>query len=162
VRGGGVGATEQDLRSVGQSRRNSVAGMDLMCSHTFITVHDQDEALTFYRDTLGLEVRSDAPIEDMRWVTVAPKGQPDIEIGLLPAKMGRSDADAKALDELVAKGAMAPVIFRTDDLDGLFEEVRRSGAEVLQEPMDQFYGVRDCAFRDPSGNHIRFAQPLNR
>ena len=134
--------------------------MNLTVSHTFIQVLDQDEALGFYRDILGLEVRADAPIEDLRWLTVGPKDQPDVQIGLLPPEMGRSAADAAVLRELIAKGAVAPVIFATDDVDKLFESVRAAGAEVLQEPVNQFYGVRDCAFRDPSGNHIRFSQEL--
>jgi len=132
--------------------------MALKLSHTFIEVHDQDAALDFYRDVLGFEVRTDAPFESFRWLTVGSPEQPDVEIVLSPVGMGRSAEDAQTLRQLLAKGSLASVILRTDDIDGLFERVRASGAEVLQEPIDQPYGVRDCAFRDPSGNHIRFGQ----
>ncbi len=132
--------------------------MKLSLSHTFLTVTDQDEALSFYRDVLGLRVHTDAPLGDMRWLTVTPVTQPDLEIALLPADMGRSPQDAQALNELVVKGVMSAVIFATDDLAETFERIRAAGAEVLQEPIDQPYGVRDCAFRDPSGNHLRFTE----
>jgi catechol 2,3-dioxygenase-like lactoylglutathione lyase family enzyme len=127
-------------------------------SHCFIPVHDQDEALAFYRDVIGFEVRTDAPFETFRWLTVGPVGQPDIEIMLEAVGMGRPEADAETLKQLLAKGSLSTVIFRTDDVDAMFEKVRASGAEVMQEPIDQPYGVRDCAFRDPSGNHIRIGQ----
>jgi catechol 2,3-dioxygenase-like lactoylglutathione lyase family enzyme len=132
--------------------------MDLTLSHTFISVHDQDAALAFYRDTLGLEVRTDVTFEGFRWLTVGPKSQPEVEITLELVGMGRP-ADEQTLRGLLAKGSLAGVIFQTHDLDGTFESVRASGAEVLQEPIDQPYGVRDCAFRDPSGNMIRFSMP---
>lgn len=129
--------------------------MDLKLSHTFVQVHDQDEALTFYRDALGLEVRVDVEFDGMRWLTVGPPSQPDIEITLETVDMGRPPTDHQVLRELMAKGSLAGVIFRTDDVDTAFEKVRAAGAEVLQEPIDQPYGVRDCAFRDPSGNQVR-------
>ena len=129
--------------------------MELTLSHCFITVDDQDKALAFYRDVLDLELRSDAPFDSFRWLTVGPKAQPEVEIALLPADMGRSPSDADALNQLMAKGSLSAVIFRTDDVDGDFEKIRATGAEVLQEPIDQPYGVRDCAFRDPAGNMIR-------
>jgi len=134
--------------------------MDLKLSHCFLTVSDQDEALRFYTEVLGLELRSDATLEPMRWLTVGPRSQPDVEIGLLQPGPFVAPADRDTLAELVAKGAMHGVIFVTEDLDATFEHIRASGAEVLQEPIDQAYGVRDCAFRDPSGNHIRFSQRL--
>jgi catechol 2,3-dioxygenase-like lactoylglutathione lyase family enzyme len=134
--------------------------MDLTISHTFVLVDDQNKALTFYRDVLGLPVRTDAVLGDMRWLTVGPAAQPELEIGLVPPEMGRSPEDARALSELLAKGALGSLIFRTDDCDATFERLRVAGAEVLQEPIDQPYGVRDCAFRDPSGNHLRFSQVL--
>jgi catechol 2,3-dioxygenase-like lactoylglutathione lyase family enzyme len=134
--------------------------MDLTISHTFVLVDDQNKALTFYRDVLGLPVRTDAVLGDMRWLTVGPAAQPELEIGLIPPEMGRSPEDARALSELLAKGALGSLIFRTDDCDATFERLRVAGAEVLQEPIDQPYGVRDCAFRDPSGNHLRFSQVL--
>jgi len=122
--------------------------MELKLSHSFLEVDDQDKALAFYRDVLGLEVRNDVTFEGMRWLTVGPKSQPDVEIVLGEVGMGRPP------------GSLNGVIFVTDDLDGTFERVSGAGAEVLQEPIDQAYGVRDCAFRDPSGNHIRFSQPI--
>lgn len=130
--------------------------MDLTLSHCFIQVHDQDEALAFYRDVLGLEVRVDAQLEDFRWLTVGPLSQPDVEIGLMPAGMV-SPADRETLRTLLAKGSLSGVIFATDDVDATFEKISAVGAEVLQEPIDQPYGVRDCAFRDPSGNMVRFS-----
>jgi predicted enzyme related to lactoylglutathione lyase len=134
--------------------------MTITLSHSFLEVQDQDEALAFYRDVLGLEVRTDATMEDFRWLTVGPPTQPEIEIVLSPVGMGRGAEDIETLRTLLAKGSLIGVIFHTDDVDGLFERVRQSGAEVMQEPIDQPYGVRDCAFRDPSGNHIRFSQVL--
>jgi len=133
--------------------------MNLTVSHLFIAVTDQQKALEFYRDVLGLELRTDAQIgPEYRWLTVGPKGQPDIEIMLEPAGMGRSPEDAEAINALVAKGALVPVIFATDDVDEVFERLSKAGAEVLQEPIDQPWGPRDCAFRDPSGNMVRIHQ----
>lgn len=134
--------------------------MDLTLSHMFIEVDDQDKALAFYRDVLGLELRLDVPMEEFRWLTVGPKAQPDLQIVLSEVGMGRP-ADKDTLAGLLAKGSLSSVIFATDDVDALFEKVRAAGAEVMQEPVDQAYGVRDCAFRDPSGNQIRFSQPIN-
>lgn len=132
--------------------------MDLTLSHCFITVQDPDESLAFYRDVLGLEVRNDVSMGGFRWVTLSPAAQPDVEIVLTEPHAGHSKEDGDALAALLAKGALGGAIFRTADLDGTFEKIRASGAEVLQEPIDQPYGVRDCAFRDPSGNMIRISQ----
>ena len=131
--------------------------MTLRLSHAFVTVDDPDKALTFYRDVLGLEVRQDVPFDGFRWLTVGPAGQPELQIGLLPPEMGRSEGDATALKALMAKGVLSAVIFRCDDVDAEFARISAAGAEVLQEPIDQPYGVRDCAFRDPAGNMIRFS-----
>jgi len=131
--------------------------MDLKLSHTFVPVHDQDAALVFYRDVLGLELRTDQPFGVYRWLSVGPPSQPDVEIVLELVGMGRPEQDAESMRGLLAKGSLSTVIFTTTDLDGTFEKIRASGAEVLQEPIDQPYGVRDCAFRDPSGNSIRFS-----
>jgi predicted enzyme related to lactoylglutathione lyase len=138
----------------------NVLAMNITLSHCFIAVHDHDAALAFYRDALGLEVRSDVKYEGMRWVSVGPKAQPDVNIVLEPplADPSASQADRKIMSELLAKGLLRAVNFATDNCDATFEHLRASGAEVLQEPMDQAYGVRDCAFRDPSGNMIRFSQ----
>ncbi|GHF39825.1 lyase [Streptomyces mashuensis] len=138
--------------------------MTIKLSQCFIAVHDHDEALAFYRDALGLEVRNDVAFEGMRWVTVGSPEQPDVEIVLEPplADPNASPADRQTMAELLAKGVLRGVIFSTDDVDATFERVRAAGAEVLQEPIDQPYGVRDCAFRDPSGNMLRFNQPRKR
>ncbi|RSS33933.1 VOC family protein [Streptomyces sp. WAC08241] len=134
--------------------------MDITLSQCFIAVDDHDEALAFYRDALGLDVRNDVGFEGMRWVTLGSPAQPGVEIVLEPplADPGASPADRQAVAELLAKGLLRGVIFSTDDVDAAFERIRESGAEVLQEPFDQPYGVRDCAFRDPAGNTIRFAR----
>lgn len=135
--------------------------MNIKVSTCFIAVHNHDEALAFYRDVLGLEVRQDVKYEGMRWVTVGSPQQPDVNIVLEPpaATPDASPADKKVMGELLAKGLLRGVLFETPDCDAVFEHVRAAGAEVLQEPIDQAYGVRDCAFRDPSGNQLRFQQP---
>lgn len=135
--------------------------MDITLSQCFIAVDDHDRALAFYRDVLGLEVRNDVSYEGMRWVTVGAPAQPDVDIVLEPplADPNASPADRKAMTELLAKGLLRAVIFRTEDCDATFEHIRAGGGEVLQEPMDMPYGVRDCAFRDPAGNMLRFSQP---
>ena len=131
--------------------------MTVSLSTTFITVHDPEVALGFYRDALGLEVRNDVSNGDFRWVTLGSPGQ-DVSIVLSQPHGGRSEAEGDALLTLVTQGAMQAAIFRSSDLDATFETVRGSGAEVLQEPTEQPWGVRDCAFRDPSGNLVRIAQ----
>ena len=135
--------------------------MDIKLSTCFIAVDDHDSALAFYRDVLGLEVRNDVEFEGMRWVTVGASSQPDVEIVLEPplADPNATNADREAMAELLAKGLLRGVMFKTDDCDATFEHIRAAGAEVLQEPIDMPYGVRDCAFRDPSGNMLRFIQP---
>ena len=131
--------------------------MSVTVSAMFIPVHDPDEALGFYRDALGLEVRLDVSNEGYRWVTVGAPGQ-DLGIVLFQPHGGRSPAEGDALLELVTKGSLQAAIFKADDLDTTFEKVRATGAEVLQEPASQPWGARDCAFRDPSGNLVRIAQ----
>ena len=131
--------------------------MALSVSTMFIPVHDPDEALAFYRDALGLEVRNDVASDGFRWVTVGSPGQ-DVDIVLFQPHGGLSETEGDALLSLVTKGSLQVAIFRSDDLDATFEKLRASGAEVLQEPADQFWGARDCAFRDPSGNLVRIAQ----
>jgi predicted enzyme related to lactoylglutathione lyase len=132
--------------------------MTITLQYTFLEVDDHEAALAFYRDVLGLEVRNDVNMEFGRWLTVGPKGQPEIGIVLQSVGVARPPADAQALRELLAKGSLAGLVFSTDDVDAVFESIRASGAEVMQEPMDQPYGVRDCAFRDPAGNMVRFSQ----
>jgi catechol 2,3-dioxygenase-like lactoylglutathione lyase family enzyme len=131
--------------------------MTVSLQYVNITVNDVDESIAFYRDALGLEVRNDVGSGDFRWVTLGSPDQPDLGYVLSQPHAGRSQADGDALQELVTKGAFQ-FVFRTDDLDATFEKVRASGAEVLQEPMDQPWGPRDCAFRDPSGTMLRFSQ----
>jgi catechol 2,3-dioxygenase-like lactoylglutathione lyase family enzyme len=132
--------------------------MDLTFSQCFIIVHDPDQALAFYRDALGLEVRNDVGRDDFRWITVGAASQPDIAI-VLTNYLNGSPADRDAVAALVAKGALNGVHFRSDDLDASFEHVRDAGAEIVQEPTDQFWGTRDFAVRDPSGNLVRIDQP---
>jgi catechol 2,3-dioxygenase-like lactoylglutathione lyase family enzyme len=134
--------------------------MDIRISHSFVIVDDQEKALTFYRDALGLVVTADAPLGPYRWLTVSAPGHPGMEVVLATPDMGHGPDDTESLKMLLAKGALNGVLFTGDDCDAWFERVRGTGAEVLQEPIDQPYGVRDCAFRDPSGNHIRIASPL--
>jgi predicted enzyme related to lactoylglutathione lyase len=138
--------------------------MDINLAQCFIPVDDHDRALAFYRDVLGFEVRNDVAYEGMRWVTVGSPSQPSVDIVLEPpiADPNASAADKQAAAELLAKGLLRGAIFTTDDVDATFERIRSAGGEVLQEPMDMPYGVRDCAFRDPSGNMLRFGQPRPR
>jgi catechol 2,3-dioxygenase-like lactoylglutathione lyase family enzyme len=131
--------------------------MTVSLSAMFILVHDPDAALAFYRDALGLEVRADVASEGFRWVTVGTPGQ-DVDIVLSQPHGGRSQIEGDELLSLVMRGSLQAAIFRTDDLDATFEKVRASGAEVLEEPTSQPWGVRDCAFRDPSGNLVRIQQ----
>ena len=132
--------------------------MTISLQYANITVNDVDEAVAFYRDGLGLEVRNDVANGGFRWVTLGSADQPGLEIVLSEPHAGRSTADGDAIQELVAKGMMPMLVFRTDDLDAAFERARQSGAEVLQEPIDQPWGPRDSAFRDPSGNTVRLSQ----
>lgn len=138
--------------------------MDIKVSQCFIAVDDHDKALAFYRDILGLEVRNDVRYEGMRWVSLGLPAQPDVEIVLEPpvADPNASSADKEAGAVLLAKGLLRGVIFSTEDCDATFERIRAAGGEVLQEPIDQPYGVRDCAFRDPAGNMLRFSQRAKR
>ncbi|MBV9358226.1 MAG: VOC family protein [Chloroflexi bacterium] len=134
--------------------------MDVKLHHCFLSVDDHDKALAFYRDTLGFEVRNDVRYGGMRWVTVGPPTQPDINIVLEPpaADPGISPSDREAISDLLAKGILGRLNFSTADLEGTFDRVVASGADVVQEPMDMPYGTRECAFRDPAGNLIRIIQ----
>src|SRR6201999_2335025 len=120
----------------------SLAGMDLTFAQCFVMVDDPDVALTFYRDALGLELRNDVAREDFRWITVGAVSQPEVAI-VLTNYLNGSPADGDAIAALVAKGALNGVHFHTDDLDASFEQLRASGAEIVQEPMDQPWGTRD-------------------
>jgi len=132
--------------------------MDLTLSQCFVIVHDPEEALSFYRDTLGLELRNDVANEGFRWITVGSSAQPQINI-VLTNYLNGSPADVDAVAGLVAKGALNGVHFHTDDLDTTFAAVRDAGAEIVQEPTEQFWGTKDFAVRDPSGNMVRIDQP---
>jgi predicted enzyme related to lactoylglutathione lyase len=129
--------------------------MTIALQYCHITVNELDESLAFYRDALGLDVRNDVASGEFRWVTLGSPTQPDLQIVLSQPHAGRSQADGDALQELLTKGVLSMIVFSTDDVDATFERVRASGAEVLQEPIDQPWGPRDCAFRDPSGNMVR-------
>ncbi len=132
--------------------------MNLQFSTCFVIVHDPDEALSFYRDTLGLDVRNDVARESFRWITVGSSEQPEVSI-VLTNYLNGSPADNDAIAGLVAKGALNGVHFHADDLEATFEQLRSAGAEIVQEPTDQPWGARDGAVRDPSGNLIRIDQP---
>jgi catechol 2,3-dioxygenase-like lactoylglutathione lyase family enzyme len=131
--------------------------MDLTLSTCFVLVTDPDPALAFYRDVLGLELRNDVAREGSRWITVGSPAQPDLGIVLTNYVAG-SPADLDAVAALVAKGALYGCHFHTSDLDATFEKVRAAGGEIVQEPTDQPWGVRDGAVRDPSGNLVRIDQ----
>ncbi|AQA16035.1 MULTISPECIES: VOC family protein [Streptomyces] len=131
--------------------------MDLTIHWTFLPHDDPDASLAFYRDTLGFEIRKDVGYDGMRWLTVGPAGQPGTSIVLEPPALdpGITDDERRTIVEMMAKGSYARLTLATADLDGVFARVRSSGAEVVQEPTEQPYGIRDCAFRDPAGNMIR-------
>ncbi len=137
-----------------------VIDMKIIIHYAFLPHTDADAALEFYRDVLGFEVRNDVGYQDMRWITAGPAGQPDTSIVLHPpaADPGITDDERATILELIAKGSFAAITLATDDLDALFARVEAAGADVVQEPTDQDYGVRDCAFRDPAGNLIRINQ----
>ncbi|MGY1808764.1 VOC family protein [Blastococcus sp. SYSU D00669] len=134
--------------------------MSVIIHYTFLPHTDPEASLVFYRDVLGFEVRKDVGYGDMRWITVGPPDQPDTSIVLHPpaADPTITDDERRTVLELIAKGNYAAVTLASDDLDATFARFEAGGAEMLQEPMDQDYGVRDCAFRDPAGNLIRINQ----
>ncbi|WJL96523.1 VOC family protein [Microbacterium sp. ET2] len=134
--------------------------MDITIDSSFLPHTDPEASLIFYRDVLGFEVRLDVGYEDMRWITVGPVGQPDTAIVLHPPAVGNdvSDDERDMLLGLIAKGSYFGVNLATDDLDAAFERIEAAGADIVQEPIEQDYGVRDAAFRDPAGNLIRLQQ----
>ncbi|MDT0203530.1 VOC family protein [Nocardioides sp. AE5] len=131
--------------------------MTLKINASFLPHTDPDASLAFYRDILGFEIRNDVGYEGMRWITVGPADQPDTNILLHPptATPGLTEDEQRTLLELVAKGTYFGINLSTGDVDATFARLEASGAEVVQEPMDQPYGARDCAFRDPAGNELR-------
>ena len=134
--------------------------MDVTIHQTFLPHDDPDASLAFYRDTLGFEVRNDVEYGGMHWITLGPAGQPGTSIVLHPpaADPGITDDERRTIIEMMAKGTYGHINLATKDLDGTFERLQGSVAEVVQEPIEQPYGVRDCAFRDPAGNLIRIIE----
>lgn len=131
--------------------------MNISVSTCFVQVNDPDQALAFYRDAVGLEVRNDVAREGHRWITVGSPTQPSVSVVLTNFVNG-SPEDVDAVASLVAKGAMGGIHFHTDDLDAAFARLKDAGAEIVSDPADQPWGVRDCAVRDPSGNLVRIDQ----
>ena len=134
--------------------------MDISIHSSFLPHTDWEASLAFYRDTLGFEVRNDVGYNGMHWVTVGPKGQPGTSIVLYPpaATPGITDEERRVIQEMMAKGTYATLLLATKDLEATFERLQAKEAEIVQEPTDQPYGVRDCAVRDPAGNLIRIQQ----
>jgi uncharacterized glyoxalase superfamily protein PhnB len=134
--------------------------MDINIHSTFLPHTDPDASLAFYRDTLGFEVRNDVGYEGMRWITVGSAGQPGMSVVLHPPGVdpGITDDERRTITEMMAKGTYASILMATDDLDGVFDKLQAGDADIVQEPTDQPYGVRDFAVRDPAGNLIRIQQ----
>ena len=137
-----------------------MTGMDITIHAAFLPHDDPDASLAFYRDTLGFEVRNDVGRGKMRWIMVGPAGQPGTSILLAPPATdpGITDDERRTITEMMAKGSYACITLATKDLDATFERLAAGGAEVVQEPTEQPYGIRDCAFRDPAGNLIRIQE----
>jgi uncharacterized glyoxalase superfamily protein PhnB len=137
-----------------------MAAMDITINASFLPHDDPDASLAFYRDTLGFEVRNDVEYQGMHWITVGPADQPDTSIVLYPpaASPGVTDEEQRTIAEMMAKGTFASINLATPDLDGTFERLQAGDAEVVQEPTDQPYGIRDCSFRDPAGNLLRIQE----
>jgi catechol 2,3-dioxygenase-like lactoylglutathione lyase family enzyme len=133
---------------------------DITINASFLPQNDPDAATAFYRDVLGFEVRNDVGFQGMHWITVGPTDQPGTSIVLFPpeATPGITDEERSTIAEMMAKGTYATILLATKDVDATFERLQESDAEVVQEPTDQPYGVRDCAFRDPAGNLLRIQQ----
>ena len=132
--------------------------MTISLQYANITVNDVDEALGFYRDGLGLDVKMDVANGGFRWVTLGSTEQPGLGIVLSAPHAGRSQESGDALQELLTKGELPMMVYASSDVDATFERLRAAGAEVLQEPIEQDWGPKDCAFRDPSGNVVRISQ----
>jgi uncharacterized glyoxalase superfamily protein PhnB len=137
-----------------------MTAMDITISASFLPQDDPEAALAFYRDTLGFEVRNDVGYKGMRWLTVGPPDQPGTSIVLHPPGVdpGITEDERRIITEMMAKGTYAGILLATKDLDGTFERLQASDAEIVQEPTDQPYGVRDCAVRDPAGNLLRIQE----
>jgi uncharacterized glyoxalase superfamily protein PhnB len=138
-----------------------MAGMDLTIHASFLPHEDPEATIAFYRDTLGFEIRMDVEYGGLHWITVGSPDQPDTAIVLYPpaATPGITDDERRTIAEMMAKGTFASINLATKDVDATFERLQAGDAEVVQEPTDQPYGVRDCSFRDPSGNLLRIQEP---
>jgi catechol 2,3-dioxygenase-like lactoylglutathione lyase family enzyme len=145
---------------VGQWGAANVIAMDISIHASALPHDDPDASVAFFRDILGFEVRADVGSGKMRWITVGPPGQPDTSILLAPpaADPGVTDDERRMIAEMMAKGTYGWLLLAAKDLDATFDQVQAGGAEVVQEPTNQPYGIRDCAFRDPAGNLIRIQQ----
>ncbi|WP_192626907.1 VOC family protein [Microbacterium hydrocarbonoxydans] len=134
--------------------------MNITINASFLPHTDAEASVSFYRDVLGFEVRKDVGYDRMRWITVGPQGQPDTSIVLTPPAVdpGINDEERATILELMAKGSFGGIVLATDDVDAAFAAIESRGADIVQEPIDQPYGVRDCAFRDPAGNMVRLQQ----
>ena len=134
--------------------------MDITINATFLPHDDPEASLAFYRDALGFEVRNDVGYDGMRWITMGPPNQPGTSIVLYPpgADPGITDDEKRTIVEMMAKGTFASIMLATPDVDATFDRVQAAGAEVMQEPTDQDWGMRDCAFRDPAGNTVRIQE----
>jgi catechol 2,3-dioxygenase-like lactoylglutathione lyase family enzyme len=137
-----------------------VSDIDITINSSFLPQDDPDAAVAFYRDILGFEIRLDVGYGGLRWITVGPPGQPGTSIVLYPpgADPGITADERRTITEMMAKGTYGIITFATHDLDDTFAKLQAGGAEVVQEPTEQPYGIRDCAFRDPAGNLIRINQ----
>jgi len=137
--------------------------MNITIHASFLPHEDPEASVAFYRDTLGFEVRNDVEYAGMHWITVGPADQPDTSIVLYPpdATPGITDDERGTIAEMMAKGTYASINLATEDLDGTFDRLQAGDAEVVQEPTDQPYGIRDCSFRDPAGNLIRIQELSN-
>src|SRR5260370_26652522 len=160
VRGQTSDQTGQESRSAGHRAAASLTAMDITIHASFLPHDDPDAALAFYRDTLGFEVRADVGQGKIRWITVGPAGQPSTSILLAPPATdpGITDDERRTIAEMMAKGTYGWILLAAKDLDATFERLQASDAEVVQEPVEQPYGIRDCAFRDPAGNLVRIQQ----
>jgi catechol 2,3-dioxygenase-like lactoylglutathione lyase family enzyme len=134
--------------------------MDISIHNTFLAHSDPEASLAFYRDVLGFEVLNDVGYEGMRWITIAPPGQDGPSVVLHPpaADPGITDDERRMIDEMMAKGTYGIIVLATSDLDATFAELQAKDADIVQEPIDQDYGVRDCAVRDPAGNMVRIQE----
>jgi AraC-like DNA-binding protein/catechol 2,3-dioxygenase-like lactoylglutathione lyase family enzyme len=150
----------QESRSAGHRPAASLTGMDITIHASVLPHDDPDASLAFYRDILGFEVRTDVGQGTMRWITVGPAGQPSTSILLAPPAVGPgfTEDERRTIAEMMAKGTYGWILLATKDLDGTFERLQASDAEVVQEPVEQPYGIRDCAFRDPAGNLVRIQE----